>query len=205
MDEDGGRRRALGVKSPKMDTAVAGGQPSGHRPPDRDVFRCRRIAVAAEDPDDRRVFVAFTQELAVDGGIVDREDLRAGAPVDWSDFVAPGRDHTDVHPQLGGAVDDPIDVAEVGVVRPGGILVVKREIAVGVGIAEALRLGDHDRLDHRESLGGPIFEVRARIVAVQPVEQIPGGIPKVEERGSVGMREEAAIGADGEHWVSFHR
>ena len=47
-------------------------------------------------------------------------------------------------------LDDAVDVLEVVLVRLRRVVVDERRVAVGVGVVEAVELGEDDRLDDRE-------------------------------------------------------
>ena len=75
---------------------------------------------------------------------------------------------------------------EVGFVGLGRVVVEQRFIAVGVGGIEAVELGQYHGLYHREALVGPVFQVPIRLLAVEPVKKLPGGIAQPEKGLAVG-------------------
>ena len=78
----------------------------------------------------------------------------------------------------------------------GGVLVDEREFAVGVRVGDAVELGEGDGLDGGEALGGASVEILERLLAIETVEELPGGVGEVEEGFAVGGAEEAVVVAD---------
>ncbi len=171
----------------------------GHRAPRGVVSRLRGIAVSTYYPDNRLIPVALAQELAVDRGILRREHLRAGSPLQRPHLVAPRRQQTDVQPKLRGPVHDPIHMLEVALGRTGGVQVLKRHVPVPVRHGQPVELGDAHHLDDGVPLARPVPEVQVHLIAVEPLEQRPARIPEVEERGVVLLHEEAPVFTDLEH------
>ena len=146
-------------------------RPVGHGADDRGVPLVLDRAVAAEDPDDRLVAIASAEELAVGRGVLGGEDLGALAPL-LVPLVAPGRQHADDQPERVGAVDHGIHVPEIALDGPGGVVVVERQVAVGVRVGE-LVLGQDDGLDDRETLGGAVAQVGVRLLATRAGGRAP--------------------------------
>ena len=69
-------------------------------------------------------------------------------------------------------------------------------MAVWIWIGVSVELGDGDGLDDREALCRAVFEILRRLLAVEPVKQLPGGVAEVEERLAIGADEVAAIVAE---------
>ncbi len=109
---------------------------------------------AAQYPDDVLVPVPLPHEFAVRCCIGFVKDQRARAGVQRVDLVAPGGQQADVQAQLVGFTDDQVDVLEVLLVRPRGVEVVQRQVAVRVGRAQAVVLGQDYGLNDGEALPG---------------------------------------------------
>ena len=103
---------------------------------------------------------------------------------------------------LGGLRDDMVHVVPIVVVgpwplvRPGGIVVDERAMAVGVRIVEAVEFGERYGLDHAVTAGRAILEVAGRLVAVEPVEDLPGGVAEPEEGLPLGCHEKPLVGGN---------
>jgi hypothetical protein len=87
-------------------------------------------------------------------------------------------------------------MTEVGFVGAGRVLIVKRNIAVGVRRSEALQLGQRHGLDHREAFGGAIGEIAVSLGQRQAVEEFPGGVAQIEKGRAVRVLEKTAVGGD---------
>ena len=140
--------------------AVAFAEPARHRPHDVVVRGRLHRSVAAENPDDAGVLVASAQPLAVGLGVVGREDLGADAPF-LVPLVAPRRQHADVEAQRVGALDDPVDVREVRLVRPRRIVAGERQLSLSVGVVQPVELREHYGLDDREARSARFFRYRS--------------------------------------------
>ena len=151
--------------------------------------------VAPQNPDDRLVPVPSAQEFAITAGIFGREDLGPLAPL-LVPLIAPGRQHADAEAKRLGAVDDPVDVLEIGLDRSRWIVLFQRQVSPGVGLNQARELGQHDRLDHAEMLRRTRSKISLGIVAVEPVKQLPRRITQVEERLVELIEQEAPVVAD---------
>lgn len=62
---------------------------------------------------------------------------------------------------------------EIGFVGAGGILLEQREVAVGVGVGQAIQLGQHHRLDHGEAFSGAVAQVVIGLRKREAVEEFP--------------------------------
>jgi hypothetical protein len=69
-------------------------------------------------------------------------------------------------------------------------------MAAGIWLREPAVLRKHHRLDDRESLARTIGEICIGLLAAEPMEQLPRGIPEVEEGSSIGSPNAPASGAD---------
>jgi hypothetical protein len=56
-------------------------------------------------------------------------------------------------------------------------------------------------LDHRETFGRSIGKVLVGLLAIEPMEQLPRRVAKIEERRPVFMRQESLVLRDLEHAV----
>ena len=175
---------------------MPGADPLGHGAPHRPLELRIGRTVAAEDPDDGVVAIAPAKELAVGARVLRGEHLRAHAPQLFRHLVAPRGEHADEETERPGPADDVVYVREVRLVWPRGIVLPQGEVAIGVRGSQTVELGQRHGLDHREPLGRPIGEVEVGLLAVEAVEQLPGGIAQVEERGIVGPGEVAAVRAN---------
>ena len=88
---------------------------------------------------------------------------------------------------------DPVDVREIRLVRPGRVVVDERSLAVGVGRAKAIELGQRDGLDDGEAAFRAIAQVPFGILARLAMEQLPCRVAEPEERLAVGGHEEAPV------------
>ena len=169
------------VERREVGPAVALTQPARHRPQDLLVGLRLHRPVAAEDPDHPVVPVAPPEPLPVDGRVRRGEDLRAPAPL-LVPLVAPRGQEADVEAERVGLLDHEVDVVPVVVrgallhVRPRGIVVEEGQVPVGVRVREPVELGERHRLDDGEALSGAVLEVAVRLLAVQPVEELPGTV-----------------------------
>src|SRR5690242_14297841 len=100
------------MKGRQVPAAIAFGQARRHCPHDLAVSLALDGTIAAEYPDDGPVCVPPAEPETVRVGIVWREDLRTYSPFRIP-LITPGREHADVHTQLGGPVHDVIDVLEI--------------------------------------------------------------------------------------------
>ena len=154
--------------------------------------------IAAEDPDDPAVPVAPPEPLPVDGRVRGGEDLGALAPL-LVPLVAPRGQEADVEAERVGLLDHEVDVIPVVVrgallhVRPRGVVVEEGQVPVGVRVPEPVELGERHRLNHGEALARPVLEVAVRLLAVQPVEELPRRVAEVEERPPVLVDEEPPV------------
>src|SRR6185369_12366427 len=116
------------------------------RTPDIGVRSVRaRIAIAAEDPDEILArLVACAEPTAVDSRVGRREDLWSNAPRILPHLVAPRRQEADVESKLRGAIEDEVDVLEIGVAGLRGIVVPQRQLTVRVGDGESTELRECD-------------------------------------------------------------
>jgi hypothetical protein len=87
--------------------------------------------------------------------------------------ATPARNHCDEDAVLGGLLDGPVDMLEVGVVRLEGIGVEDGEVAVEVGSCSSVEFGENHSLYNVEPLAGSVLEIYLNITAVQAVEQFP--------------------------------
>ena len=121
-----------------------------------------------------------------------------------SDVPRLGRHKTHHQAQFVRAVDHVVHVLEKLLVGPGRVAVDKRHhveerrIAVRVLLAKSAQ---HIRLDHRESLGRPVFQVLVQFLAVEPLEKQPASVPEVEERLAALIDEVPPARADAEFQV----
>ena len=92
-----------------------------------------------------------------------------------------------------------VDVREIRRVWTRRVAVLQRQRAVAVRLGQTVELGQRDRLDDREALGRAVAQVQRGLVAIQPVEQLPGGVAQVEEWPAVVVDDEAAVRAHSQH------
>jgi hypothetical protein len=78
-----------------------------------------------------------------------------------------------------------VNVFEAFPVGPPGVEPMEGQVSVGVGDAEAVGLGQHDRLDNGEPDPGPIPQVEIGLRAVEPLGQLPASVVEVEEGAPV--------------------
>jgi hypothetical protein len=69
-------------------------------------------------------------------------------------------------------------------------------MAVGVGDRQAVQFGENDGLNDGEALGGAIAQIALRLLAVEAMKKLPGGISQVEERPTVLLHEKAFVRTD---------
>ena len=91
---------------------------------------------------------------------------------------------------------DVIDQREIFVVRPVGIPVDERHLAIRVRHVEAVGLGKQHDLHGRESLRGTRLEIPVDLLTRRTVDQFPGGVGEVEEPAAGDCLEHAAVCAD---------
>jgi hypothetical protein len=136
------------------------------------------VAVPAQDPDQPLVPVAPPQPLAVRLGVLHGEQrlvvLHLVMPV-----PAPRREKADVQAEGVGLIDDVVHVVPVVIVgtvchgRAGGVQIDQWQVPVRVRGRVPVNLRQCNSLDHCESFGCPVGEVLVRLLAVEPVEQLP--------------------------------
>jgi hypothetical protein len=136
-------------------------------PPDGYIALITRIPVTADYPDDvPGILVPVAEIAAVGTGIVHVEYFRSRSPGIPEYFNSPGRQHTDVNTRLGSFVHYPVHVFEVCLVWPGRIVVLQGYVAVRVGRTQAIKFGQHYRLNDREALLHPPLQIAFGIFAV---------------------------------------
>jgi hypothetical protein len=69
-------------------------------------------------------------------------------------------------------------------------------VSIGIRVAVPVDFGQGDRLDHRVTLGRPIFQIPVGLLAIEAMEQLPGGVAQPEERRAVGMDEKPLVLGD---------
>ncbi len=112
-------------------------------------------------------------------------------------LITPGRQEADVEPKRVSAVDDPVDMLEVRIVRHQ-----RRAgagewfVTVGIGRVDAVQLGERHRLDDGIALIRARAEVLLGLFTIQSMEQLPRGVPEPEKRRAVGLHQAAAVGTD---------
>ncbi len=74
-------------------------------------------------------------------------------------FVSPSRDEPHEHAFLAGQFDYLINEVEVGFVGAERIVSMQRTGAISIRRVQSVELGEHHRLDHRETFLPAIFEV----------------------------------------------
>ncbi len=165
------------------------------------LFESGRDAIAAVDPDHiGRVPVTCAEPAAVRARVLRRDDRLV------VHVVAPGRQHRKDDSLFLRELDEPVDVAEVDVVRrrrivvqPGlvAILVRHRRVDLGAGAASP----GHDRLHHREALLPAVREIGLRLFSRVLDEERPRRVAKPEERLAGAIDEIAPVGADANRTV----
>ena len=114
-------------------------------------------------------------------------------------IAAPRRQEADIKSKRIGFCHDPIHVPEIVLIGSVGIFAVQWRVAVGVRSVEAVDLGEGDGLNDREALLRAALEIVRRLLAIEPVEQLPRGVAEPEKRPVVRGDEKAAIVANLEH------
>ena len=71
-------------------------------------------------------------------------------------------------------------------------------MAVRIGVSEPIDFGERHPLDDVESAGGAVVEVAGRLLAIEPVEDLPGGIAQPEEGRPIGRHEKPLVVRDGQ-------
>ena len=66
-------------------------------------------------------------------------------------------------------------------------------MSVRVRVGKPVEFGQRHRLNHGEALPRPVLEIAGRLLAVQPVEELPRRIAEIEERSAVLVHEEAPV------------
>src|SRR2546427_11024267 len=56
----------------------------------------------------------------------------------------------------------------------------------------------HIRLEHREPLGGAVFEILLEFIVVEPLEKQPASVAEIKERLAVLVHEVSSVWADSE-------
>ncbi len=114
-----------------------------------------------------------------------------------SPIISPRGQHADDEAQLLGLVHDVVHMTEISFVRLFRIAVHERLIAIGVCLVDVVQ---HARLDHGESLGCTIGQVKIRLLARDVGKQVPRGVGEIEERLPIRILEPAVIRADSQSW-----
>ena len=184
--------RTDGVKGHQMMSGVAFAEALGECVDGGALLCIGDGSIAAKDPDDWLIAIASTEKTAVSasrfGGF---EDGIRRLPI-----FAPGGEHTDEEAEIGGFIDDEIDVAEIGGIGFLDITVDERQVAVGVGNREAAEFAQDDGLNGGEALAGAVVEILGCVFAIETVEQLLGSVAEIEERRAIGKFEIAMVGGD---------
>src|SRR4029450_5599197 len=76
------------------------------------------------------------------------------------------------------------------------------EVTAHIRRVQTVQLGEHDRLDHGESLGRTVTQIDLSLSQCEAVEEFPGRVGEVEERRGIVVDEEAGGRAPSRHMRS---
>ncbi len=83
---------------------------------------------------------------------------------------------------------------EVSIIGLGRIVVVQGEVAVPVGLREAIQFSKRHGLNNVVAFLGPVFQVHIGFVTVEAVKQLPCRITKVEKGCTITLYQITFIG-----------
>lgn len=75
----------------------------------------------------------------------------------------------------------------------GWVVVNEGQMAVGVGRADAVEFGNSHGLNDGEALVGTVLQIEAGFLAVEFVEEFPGGVGQIEKRTAVFIHQIVAV------------
>src|SRR4030095_12976324 len=176
------------MKGLQMRASIARTQAGSHCVNDSEFFVVRDRAVAAENPDDRFVLVAFAEELSELSRVGRSENGLPAGPV-----TAPRWKHSDEKTKFLRLVDDEIHVTEIRFNRPRRVFVDEREISIGIGNFQPAELRQHHGLNHRKTFLCPIRQVLGGFFTIQSMKQFPCRVAEIEKWPSVLVLEIVAI------------
>src|SRR5690606_40656637 len=111
---------------------------------------------AAYYPSTPLVLIPLSYPLALSVAVFRRISSRTCPPA-LVELIAPGRQHSYVHTELVGLIDNIIHVLEVSFIRFVRVIVMQGFFSDGVGDRQPFQFCQYDSLDYRKTLRCPIL------------------------------------------------